>query len=101
VWAVCAVPIRAFAEHGWARLPLPLTAADRAPGYWWDLSMRQVEFSRTIVFTQPRHARTFFETLIADNLDLGRPDQVQIVFGRRVTRPRTRRTGERQATGVG
>jgi hypothetical protein len=79
-------PIRAFTERWWARLPLPLTAKDRAGGFWWDLSMRQVEFSRTIVFTAPRHARTFFETLIADNLDLGRPDNVEIIFGRTIPR---------------
>jgi hypothetical protein len=52
-------PIRDFVERWLDRLPLPLTAADRAAGFWWDLSMRQVEFSRTIVFTAPRHARTF------------------------------------------
>ena len=88
-------PIQAFAQRWWARLPLPLTGADRAAGYWWDLSMRQVEFSRTIVFTAPRHARAFFETLIADNLDLGRPDQVEIIFGRRIVR--RRRTTNRRA----
>jgi hypothetical protein len=37
------------------------------------LSMRQVEVSRTLVLDTPRHARAFFEALIADNLDLGRP----------------------------
>jgi hypothetical protein len=63
-------------------------AADRAAGYWWDISMRQVEFSRTIVFTHPRHARTFFETLISDNLDLGRPDNIEIIFGRGIPRKR-------------
>jgi hypothetical protein len=84
--------IRAFVERWWARLPL--TAADRAAGYWWDISMRQVEFARTIVFTAPRHARTFFETLVADNLDLGRPDQIEIIFGRRIRRPR--RSGRRR-----
>src|SRR6266511_2646067 len=46
-------PIRVFCERWWARLALPLTAADRAAGYWWDLSMRQVELSRTIVFRAP------------------------------------------------
>jgi hypothetical protein len=85
--------IRAFCERWWARLPLPLTPADRAAGYWWDISMRQVEFSRTIVFTAPRHARTFFETLIADNLDLGRPDNVEIIFGRTI--PRKKRSKKR------
>ena len=44
--------------------------------------MRQVEVSRTIVFTQPRHARAFFEALAADNLDIGRPEQVELIFSR-------------------
>ena len=35
--------------------------------------MRQVEISRTIVFDAPRQARWFFEALVADNLDIGRP----------------------------
>ena len=49
--------------------------------------MRQVEVSRTIVFTRPRHARAFFEALVADNLDIGRPDQVELIFtGRPVRR---------------
>ena len=76
--------IRVFAERWWARLPLPLTPADRAAGYWWDISMRQVEVSRTIVFDAPRSGRAFFEALIGDNLDVGRPDSVEILFGRKV-----------------
>ena len=58
-------------------------AADRrGPGgrYWWELSMRQVETSRTIVFDAPRHARAFFEALVVDNLDIGRPDHVELIF---------------------
>ena len=46
----------------------PFTDADRDAGYWWETSMRQAEFAR-IVFDAPRHARGFFEALIADNLD--------------------------------
>ena len=45
-----------------------------------------VEVARTIVFDAPRHARGFFEALIADNLDLGRPHNLEIIFGRRVRR---------------
>jgi len=74
--------IRVFAERWWARLPLPLGPADRAKGYWWDLSMRQVEVSRTIVFHAPRHGRAFFDALVADNLDIGRPDHLGLIFGR-------------------
>ena len=48
--------------------------------------MRQIEVSRTIVFDAPRHARGFFEALIVDNLDLGRPHNVEIIFGRHIRR---------------
>ncbi len=74
--------IQAFFDRWLSRLPVPLTAADQAAGYWWELSMRQVETSRTMVFDAPRQARAFFEALIADNLDLGRPEHVEILFKR-------------------
>ena len=76
--------VRVFCERWWSRLPLPLTEADRAAGYWWEISMRQVEVSRTLVCDAPRQARAFFEALCVDNLDIGRPDDMQVVFARRV-----------------
>jgi hypothetical protein len=76
--------IGVFFERWMARLPLPLTPADRANNYWWELSMRQIEVSRTLVFDAPRNGRAFFEALVADNLDLGRPEQVELIFGRRI-----------------
>ena len=81
--------ITVFFERWMSRLPLPLTDADRAAGYWWELSMRQVEVSRTLVFDAPRRARSFFEALVADNLDIGRPDSVELIFHgpRRPCRP--------------
>ncbi|MFE5703500.1 hypothetical protein [Rhodococcus koreensis] len=81
--------IGVFAERWWSILPLPLTGADRAAGYWWQLSMRQVEVSRTMVFDAPRHARGFFEALVADNLDIGRPEVIELIFkrGQRRGRP--------------
>src|SRR5215468_11428002 len=78
--------IEVFVQRWLHRLPLPFTAADRDAGYWWETSMRQVEISRTIVFDAPRHARGFFEALVADNLDIGRPHNVEIIFGRKVRR---------------
>ena len=59
-------------------------------------SMRQIEVSRTMVFDAPRPARAFFEALISDNLDLGRPEQVEILFKRS---PRGRKPKD-QAGGV-
>jgi hypothetical protein len=76
--------INVFVQRWLARLPLPFTDTDRDAGYWWETSMRQIEISRTLVFDKPRHARGFFEALIADNLDLGRPHNVEIIFNRRI-----------------
>ena len=67
-------------------IPRPLTDADREAGYFWELSMRQVEVSRTVVFDDPRRARRFFESLVQDNIDIGRPESVSMVFSRRVTK---------------
>ena len=44
--------------------------------------MRQVEVSRTLVFDDPRRARGFFESFVADNIGIGRPQEVHAVFGR-------------------
>jgi hypothetical protein len=76
--------IEVFFQRWLHRLPLPLTAADRDAGWWWELSIAQVEVSRTLVFTQPRYARGFFDALVTDNLDLGRPDTIEIIFDRQV-----------------
>jgi hypothetical protein len=76
--------VQAFFDRWAERLPTPLTAEDRAAGYWWELSMRQVEVSRTLVFDDPRRARAFFESLVADNIGIGRPDNVSMVFARQV-----------------
>ena len=44
--------------------------------------MRQVEVSRTLVFDDPR-VRTVFEELLAGNMNLGRPEHAEIIFGQR------------------
>jgi hypothetical protein len=76
-------------ERFWVRwealLPSPLTADDRQRGYGYALSLRQLEISDTRVFDQPAAVRHWFELMITDQLTLGRPDQVQITFGRKIT----------------
>jgi hypothetical protein len=68
-----------------ARLPHPFTDQDRKAGYRYDLSILQAEFSLTQVLDRPLSGRIFFEEVIRENLDIGRPDAVQLIFGRRVT----------------
>ena len=74
--------VQVWFERWMARLPLPLTDADRDAGYWWELSMRQIETSRTLVFDHDVHARAFFEALLCENMDLGRPENVELLFRR-------------------
>jgi hypothetical protein len=79
--------VQAFFDR-WTRvIPAPFTPADRAADYWWELSMRQVEVSRTLVFDDPRRARGFFEALVTDNIGIGRPEEMAAVFA---AHPRTR-----------
>ena len=68
------------------RIPLPLRPQDRAAGYDWNLSIWQMEVSLTQIFDRPLRGREFFEEIIRDNLDLGRPDRVQLIFDRVVTK---------------
>jgi hypothetical protein len=77
-----------------ARLPHPFSPADRDAGYRYDISVWQAEFSLTQVLDRPISGRVFFEHVIRDNLDAGRPDQVCLIFNRRVRRdtPGTFRT---------
>ena len=81
--------VQVWFERWMARIPLPLTDADRDAGYWWELSMRQTETSRTLVFDDDVHARAFFEALLCENMDLGRPENVELLFrrGQRLGRP--------------
>jgi len=69
-----------------AHWPHPFRSEDRAAGYRYELSILQAEFSLTQVLDFPRTGRQFFEEVIRENLDIGRPDQVQLIFNRRVTK---------------
>src|SRR6478609_4850717 len=70
----------------WLRLlPHPYEARDRKAGYRYQISILQAEFSLTQVLDRPVTGRVFFEEVIRENLDIGRPGQVQLIFDRRIT----------------
>jgi hypothetical protein len=73
-----------FAGKWLARLPHPFTRADEDADYRWQLSVQQIEFSTTMALDRPVSSRIFFDQLVRDNLDIGRPDKVSLVFGRKV-----------------
>ena len=64
-----------------ARLPNPFDRRDR-----YSASILQAEFALTQVLDRPVTGRIFFEQVIRENLDIGRPGQVQLIFHRRVNR---------------
>lgn len=68
------------------RLPQPLPETDRKAGYQYQLSILQAECSLTQVFDRPLTGRQFFDQVIRDNLILGHPSQVSLIFNRRVTK---------------
>lgn len=78
--------VQRFFDRWQAQLPWPLTPADQLAGYQHRLSIWQLEVSRTQVFDQPVQGRHFFEAVIRENLDLGRPDRVGLLFPKRITR---------------
>jgi hypothetical protein len=78
--------VQAFFDKWVERLPWPLTKEDRTAGYTHRLSIWQMEVSLTHVFNRPLRGREFFEQVMRENLDLGRPDRMQIIFNRRMMR---------------
>jgi hypothetical protein len=78
--------VETFFRRWLRRLPHPYTRADRREGFRYQLSILQMEVSLTHVFDRPLRGREFFEEVIRDNLDLGRPDRVQLLFQRQVRR---------------
>jgi len=84
--ALSAAKIDALLRKWLARLPHPFTPEDRAAGYRYEISILQAEFSLTQVLDRPVNGRVFFEEVIRENLDIGRPDFVQLIFKRPITK---------------
>jgi len=78
--------LQQFFDRWSHRLPWPLRPEDRSAGYDHRVTLCQLEVSLTQIFDRPTQGRHFFEAVIRDNLDLGRPDRVRLLFPRRLTR---------------
>jgi hypothetical protein len=92
--------IQALLDKWLTILPSPFTEHDRAAGYRYECSVLQAEFSLTQVLDRPVSGRVFFEQVIRDNLDAGRPDQVSLIFDRKLMRTGPRATPGRFRTRV-
>lgn len=94
------VQVQALLDKWLAILPNPFDDADRDAGYRYQLSILQAEFSLTQMLDTPVSGRVFIEQVIRDNLDIGRPDQVSLVFDRKIMNRRTAPTPGRFRTRV-
>lgn len=79
-----AAKINALLRRWLALLPHPFSRTDRRAGFRYELSILQSEFALTQVLDRPLSGRIFFERVIRDNIDLGRPRNVQLIFDRRI-----------------
>jgi hypothetical protein len=73
---------------------------DEFAGYRYELSVLQAEFSLTQMLDRPVSGRIFFEQILHDDLDIGRPEQIGLVFDRRIIRKGRHRTPSRFRTRV-
>jgi hypothetical protein len=76
--------VRSFFARWSRRLPSIFTETERRTGYGYEMAFRQFEVSDTWVFDRPQAGRMWFEGVIRDHLDVGRPDQIALIFHRRV-----------------
>ena len=75
---------RRWPTSGWRSCRTRSPTPTGTPGTGIELSILQAEFSLTQMLDNPVSGRVFFEQVIRDNLDIGRPDQVSLIFDRRL-----------------
>ena len=75
-----------FSANGFNAYPIHSPAKNRRAGYRYQISILQIELSLTQVLDRPVSGRIFFEEVIRENLDIGRPKQVQLIFDRWLTK---------------
>jgi len=81
-----AAEVQSFFTRWLFRLPSPFSPQELQTGYRYEMAFRQFEVSETCVFDRPQAGRLWFEGVIRDHLDIGRPDEIALLFHRRVTR---------------
>src|SRR6516162_7150382 len=73
-----------YSAAGWPACPIPLPRKIAPLATATTCPSSKPSFSLTQILDRPLSGRIFFEEIIRENLDLGRPDRVQLIFDRRV-----------------
>ncbi len=67
-------------------IPTPITILKNRIKIRYEISMLQIEYALTQVWKKAQNGRQFFEQAIRENLDLGRPERVGLIFRKRITK---------------
>lgn len=67
-------------------IPTPIDGLPWGLGIKYFFSLLQVEYALTQVWKCAQNGRQFFEQVIRENLDLGRPEKVGLIFKKRITK---------------
>lgn len=76
--------VRRFLSRWLKQIPLPLEDQDRQNGYKHNFSLYQVEYCRNHIFKDTGTLNRLFDQLIRDNMNLGRPEWLKILFDRQI-----------------
>jgi len=74
--------------HKWVNRLIPFFRAQerREAGCWHQLFFAQVEYCENLIFRQRAALDELGDRLLDSNRNLGRPDKLTVIFGRKVTR---------------
>lgn len=75
-----------FIQKWLSFLPDPYLQDDHDANYCYKYSVLQIELSLTQVFDRPENGHLFFEQIISHNLTMGRAENVQLIFGRKINK---------------
>ena len=67
-------------------IPTPMSHLRKKASLPYAISMLQIEYALTQVWKKANNGRQFFEQAIRENLDLGRPERVGLIFKKRITK---------------
>ncbi|MDA0814669.1 MAG: hypothetical protein O3C21_20015, partial [Verrucomicrobia bacterium] len=66
-------------------IPNPLSSLKSKCQLPWKITVLQIELALTQVWDKAARGLEFFEQVIRENLDLGRPEKIALIFNKRIT----------------
>jgi DNA-binding PadR family transcriptional regulator len=84
--ALSALKIHNMLKRWLEVIPTPMDRFPRSMGIKYHFTILQIEYALTQVWKTAQNGRQFFEQVIRENIDLGRPEKVGLIFKKRITK---------------